>query len=1088
MTAFMASLKRAHANGILSTLAAGVAGFLLNSFPLSVFPSASILFGSVLYLMVAAARGPVHGIVAAAIAGSGTVWGFGHSSLLPVIALEGLVVGFLAKRLRSLLWADLLFWGLVGFPILAVTYVWWLPDHSNNWAIVVKNLFNGVINALLAEFCLTLALVKRRLGAPSSDSAPLGAVLQKRFVLVAALPVLLLSVLAGRSYLERERARGLKDLEHSSKALALTVGAYVAAHRDSIATLASTLGEVGMDPERANHLLELHHRSFRGFLTMVAANAEGLIIAAHPLETFSGEPLFLAIPRVDDRDYFRKAISTGEPYVSGVFRGRGFGRDVIVAVSAPIRSRDGRILGVVEGSLDLGMLGEHLATLTDQSVVILDDSNRVVFASPKTPYQILDDITDSPLLRAARAADGSPFVYEEPQREGNKVAVRTLTPAGGWQIVAQKDEAALHQGLQDHYVTNLLAAFAGLAMALFMAQRMSASITRPIEGLLARVRAFKVDAGAETLPASGGRPDVPSEIVQLGTQFEEMSLRLREAYRRLEISLREREEALESLDTKVRERTEELSHARGAAEESQKRYGELVEGIDAIVWESDAASWKFTFVNRKAEEILGYPLERWLSEDRFWVGILHPEDRERAVSFWEESTLIRDEFELEYRVIAADGRAVWLRDLVHVVRDPSGEPALLRGILIDITRQKQAQEEKRGLEAQLRQAQKMEAVGQLAGGIAHDFNNLLTVINGYSEILLLKLSAQDPLRRDAEDIQRAGEKAASLTRQLLAFSRKQTLEPEVLDLNQLLRGSEHLLKRLIGETIEIVLELEEPLWPVKVDRGQTEQVILNLAVNARDAMLAGGRLVLQTSNVPAEKALVDRPRMARRSYVRLSISDVGTGIAPDVLEHVFEPFFTTKQTGAGTGLGLSTVYGIVKQSEGYIWAESELGRGTRFDIYLPRSEESVLGGRVRIASPASVLVKGTILLVEDDQMVRRLTRAMLESAGYTVHEASDAEQALLFLDRTQDFDVLMTDLVMPGMNGIELVDEVRKRRPSTRVLMTSGYPDRVVAFETPGTGKGAFLSKPFTRERLLAMLKDLLSSSAPGEGSSRASR
>jgi len=380
------------------------------------------------------------------------------------------------------------------------------------------------------------------------------------------------------------------------------------------------------------------------------------------------------------------------------------------------------------------------------------------------------------------------------------------------------------------------------------------------------------------------------------------------------------------------------------------------------------------------------------------------------------------------------------------------------------------------LEEQLRQAQKMEAVGRLAGGVAHDFNNLLTVIGGRGELLRARLAADSPLGRHVDLILETAERAAALTRQLLAFSRKQVLQPKVLDLRLVVAGMEPILRQLIGEAIELITVAGEDLGVVRADPGQVEQVILNLSVNARDAMPHGGRLVLETANVVLDEVFVrQRPGARAGRYVGLAVSDTGTGISPEVEAHLFEPFYTTKGVGQGTGLGLATVYGIVKQSGGYIAVSSEPGRGARFDIYLPRVEGATpTDGGSRDPGPPE---RGheTILLVEDQDEVRDLARDILQSAGYTVLEAGQGADALrAWEEHGGRVHLLLTDVIMPQMGGRELAGRLTAARPGLRVLYMSGYTDEALGEPCVLDARHAFLHKPFTSTTLLTKVRDVL--------------
>ena len=404
-------------------------------------------------------------------------------------------------------------------------------------------------------------------------------------------------------------------------------------------------------------------------------------------------------------------------------------------------------------------------------------------------------------------------------------------------------------------------------------------------------------------------------------------------------------------------------------------------------------------------------------------------------------------------------------------------PALRRALQESAERAnlKRAEQEVRELEARLRHSQKLEAVGQLAGGIAHDFNNLLTVINGYCDRLGAALGDGNPLRRDLDLIQRAGQRAASLTRQLLAFSRRQVLQPQVLDLNAVVHDIESMLGRLLGEHIAVVTRLTPDLGAVRADPGQIEQVIMNLSINARDAMPDGGSLTLETRNVDIPPADEARAGVKAGPYVALVIRDAGLGMDEATLAHVFEPFYTTKETGKGTGLGLPTVYGIVAQSGGNVLIDSVVGEGTTVRVLLPRVEGAVAHARVPV--PAAPVNPGreTVLLVEDEELVRELVHDFLVSAGYEVLEASDAEQALRIAAAAgASIDAVVTDVVLPGMNGSDLATALREMSPRIRVLYVSGYPGAGV-FGDSAFGPGSdFLAKPFTKQMLTQKLRDML--------------
>ncbi len=424
-----------------------------------------------------------------------------------------------------------------------------------------------------------------------------------------------------------------------------------------------------------------------------------------------------------------------------------------------------------------------------------------------------------------------------------------------------------------------------------------------------------------------------------------------------------------------------------------------------------------------------------------------------------------------------DGAHITVQCSGRPVKDENGAIAYFELFAEDVT-------QRRILERQLRMASKMEAIGRLSGGIAHDFNNLLGVIIGYSQVLKGSLGQSNPLYEHAEEVEKAGRRAASLTRQLLAFSRQQVLEPTILNLNTLVADTEKMLHRLIGEDIGLSASFDEGLGRVKADPGQVEQIIMNLVVNARDAMPQGGKLTIATSNAEMDALFVrDHPGSKIGSYVMLTVADTGCGMDAETQAHIFEPFFTTKERGKGTGLGLSTVYGVVKQSGGYVWVDSEPGKGSSFKIYLPRFEEAVNAPAASAAPPEATRGTETVLLVEDSEPLRKLAHRFLENNGYRVLAAANGEDALqTAVQEREPIQLLLTDVVMPGMNGRVLASHLVLRQPGMKVLYMSGYTDSFISGHgvlEPGT---YLLHKPFTEETLMRKVREVLDG---GKGQAR---
>jgi PAS domain S-box-containing protein len=428
---------------------------------------------------------------------------------------------------------------------------------------------------------------------------------------------------------------------------------------------------------------------------------------------------------------------------------------------------------------------------------------------------------------------------------------------------------------------------------------------------------------------------------------------------------------------------------------------------------------------------------------------------------------------VEYRFRRKDGEWRHMESTGSPVRNHKGEVETIIAVSRDITERRQAEALLREREQQLRQAQKMEAVGRLSGGIAHDFNNLLGVIIGYSESIEHRLSTEDPLRKEAREIRKAGERAAALTHQLLAFSRQQVLQPKVLDLNAVVTDMSEMLRRLIGVNIELNTRLASRLGHVKADKGQIEQIILNLAVNARDAMPEGGKLLIETSNVYLDETHArNLPFLRSGLHVLLTVTDTGSGMDQETLRHIFEPFFTTKDPGKGTGLGLATVYGVVKQSGGVVGVESELGTGSTFRIYLPLAEEAALASIPAATGEMGAGRTGTILLVEDEEPLRKLTADVLAEGGYTVLFARDGIEALEIARSCKDpIHLLLTDLAMPRLGGHALARSMAHLRPETRVLFMTGHAERDTTSQRSLPAGTEALQKPFNKDLLLRQVR-----------------
>ncbi len=510
---------------------------------------------------------------------------------------------------------------------------------------------------------------------------------------------------------------------------------------------------------------------------------------------------------------------------------------------------------------------------------------------------------------------------------------------------------------------------------------------------------------------------------------------------------------------------------RALLEEDSRRFLETLLGnLPGIVYRcANTPAWPFTFVNKGVRDITGWAPDDFISRRVEFGNLIVEEHRQSVWEGVQGAIAERRPYYLTYRIRSRDGREHWLWEKGCGVFDAAGQLECLEGFILDISQEK-------GLEQLLLQAHKMEAVGRLAGGVAHDFNNLLTAILGYADMLAAALAPDSQQHGQAQQVLRAAQRAADLTRKLLAFARKQLIEPRVFDPGELILAIDPLLRRLIGEDIELVTLPGRAVGSVDADPGQIEQVLVNLAVNARAAMPEGGKLTIETLEVELDEAAArDKPDVVPGRYVVLAVSDTGVGMDRETLAHIFEPFFTTKRAGEGTGLGLATCYGIVKQAGGHITVHSQPGCGTEFKVYLPRASKE------RVSLPARRLPEGTrggsetILLVEDEPLVRQVAEEALKGLGYTVLSARSGIEALELTGRySQAIHLLLTDLVMPQMSGREVARRVRALRPEMRVLYVSGYGGDPALHPAETDAGIAFLPKPFTRRTLGASVRALL--------------
>ena len=556
----------------------------------------------------------------------------------------------------------------------------------------------------------------------------------------------------------------------------------------------------------------------------------------------------------------------------------------------------------------------------------------------------------------------------------------------------------------------------------------------------------------------GGREFEPSDASLLSAMANQAAVSLEDANLR-----RQLEASHAELEERVLQRTAALA-------ESEDRFRRITETVTDYVYHVDVAGGRVVATRHGPGclAVTGYRPEDFEADAGLWLDMVVLDDREAVLAQAVEIESGKRVRPIEHRIVRKDGSVRWVRATAAPQYGRRGDLVGYDGLIQDVT-------ERRELQEQLAQAQKLQSIGRLAGGVAHDFNNLLTAILGNAELAQMDLAEDHPAKSSLDEITRAAEAAARLTRQLLAFARRQMVEPVPLNLSDVVRGSLDMVGRLLGEDVEVVTGLDPEAWTVEADQGQVEQVIVNLVVNARDAMPRGGRVTIEVSNlVVGAEHVPERPDIAPGRYVLLSVSDTGSGMRKDVRDHVFEPFFTTKAPGQGIGLGLATCHGIVTQSGGFIWVHSEPGQGTSVRVLLPESRRHVSPAIDAAREPRSARGDEMILVVEDEASVRRLAVLGLRSHGYTVLEAANGSEALRVAATEHDIALVVSDVVMPGMRGPELAERLRTLRPNVQVLLMSGHSEALEAFRDGAGRTIPFLAKPFTPDQLAHRVRALL--------------
>lgn len=745
------------------------------------------------------------------------------------------------------------------------------------------------------------------------------------------------------------------------------------------------------------------------------------------------------------RPYIKDTLATSAPVISDPYVSSQSHKHPVIMMTAPVFDQDGKIIAILAGSLDL-MRPNMLGKLSEKQIgksgyIYLTTADRVMIMHPDKG-RIFTEMPQGKNLLYERALDG----FEGTDETINAAGVPHLASfkhlrTKNWLLAANYPQAEAYAPLT-RAGQILLAGMLAITLVAFVVIRFfSQYLTRSLLAFTRHVTEIETKTGEERL----FHAVADDETTALAKAFNSM---------------------LEKLDRQQ----EDLR-------QSEEIYRTVTEFTsDFIFWRGPDK--KMIFVSHNCGQLTGYSEEEFLADPGLLDEIFHPEDRER----WDHHVHPKDEagkaIALEFRIITKAGQARWVNHICTEIHDEAGRFLGLRGDLVDITERKLAEEEKDKFELQLHQAQKMESVGRLAGGVAHDFNNMLGVILGHAEISLLQGVSDQSLHDHLVEISKAAERSANLTRQLLAFARKQTVAPKELDLNATVAGMFTMLQRLIGEDVTLVWKPQEDLWPVKMDPSQLDQLLVNLCINARDAIDNVGTIIIETGCHVFDAAYcASHLEFRPGDYVCLVISDNGCGMDKETLTHIFEPFFTTKGVGKGTGLGLATVYGVVKQNNGFVNVYSEPGQGTTFTIYLPR----YVGGGIqlqteKIEEPA-MGGQETILLVEDDPGILQMAAMMLEGMGYTVLAANSPDKAIrLAKEHTGEIRLLMTDVIMPEMNGRDLATNLVSIYPRLKSLFMSGYTADIISNHGVLDEGVFFIQKPFSMEDLALTVRKVLDS------------
>ncbi len=858
------------------------------------------------------------------------------------------------------------------------------------------------------------------------------------FAVMPCLAILLYSGMEERQHFIETAESNVLLMTHS---MAEAQKGFTQSTKQILSTLSQLPALQALDTDETNIILKavLEHNSYFNNIALVDLNGDVLA---------SGKP-FIGT-NLSDRKHVKVALEKNDFAVGEYIVTRVGTTNPSFSFAYPVQDKDGRLKAVLTAAIQLNVYSHFydVSTLPEKSFVAVTDYTGVrIFYYPaqntnpigkpiqSAAWEFASEGQEEHGLYFGTGTDGLRriYAYERVRLNDEESPYLYLWAGIPEDDILQPANAAL--------IRNLLLMLLVTVLSLFISWIFGKNtLISPIQNLVALTRKFaKGDLNARLVLTSK-----TNEVGILTNAFHDMA--------------------------------ETLTKSKRTLQESERRFRTVAEfAYDWEYWIDPDGN--FIYLSPSCERITGYSPEEIMTDPQLVCKMVKPDYSEKVNNhYFDEGDENASAFSMEFPIIAKNGEEVWIDHNCRPVYDDQGNYAGRRGNNRDVTNRKRAEEEKFKLESQLRQSQKMESVGRLAGGVAHDFNNMLGVIIGYTELAMDTVAPGDPLRNSLQEILKASRRSADITRQLLAFARKQTIAPKVFDLNETIEGMLKMIRRFIGENIDLVWLPGADVWPVRMDPSQLDQIFANLCVNARDAITDVGKVTIETSNATFDESYyTDHVGFVPGDYVLLAVSDDGSGMTSETIDNLFEPFFTTKDVGKGTGLGLATVYGIVKQNNGFINVYSEPEKGTTFKIYLPRHETEMEEIRRNDLCEPDARGSETILLVEDEQAILSMTTIMLERLGYTVLGASIPSEAIrLVSEHSGEIHLLLTDVVMPEMNGRDLARNLQFLNPILKSLFMSGYTANVIAHHGVLDEGVCFIQKPFSRQDLALKVRGVL--------------